>query len=1566
MLYKFAAPHSFLKIAERLLLCMCLCSLFLFGSAETSHCIVKREDPVSHEVKAVENSDQKYFKVSVSSALEKQRTVGEHEPNYGVFAQLTGLLALIILLVFVWNRKLSKLNESLNIEVSQRRRMEKVHAALNRIALAVTEVDGINDFYRIVQSQVNSLMFARNFFVASYDKEAQRVSFPYFSDEAEEVPKDRNLEYGLTDFVLRNGKALYADRNVRERLKKIGRFEIIGKEAVYWLGVPLKFKGEVVGGIAVQSYDDFHILTRADLEVLIFISSYVGLALERLYLFEQGREQTSALKESEERFRRLFEDTGDATMLFKNQVVIECNPAAYKMMGMSSREEMLGMTTKNLSPEVQPSGISSEELITDILRDATLNGSLRLEWVALKNGQESFPVEVLITPISYRGENISHVVMRDISDRKEKEAALIEREVKYKALFEFSGDAILLMNIDRLTVSANPEAVSMFRCSSEEEFISYEPKTFLPAVQPNGRSSMAMFTEKMEIVLETGGLDYEVVCKRLNGEEFFASVRVRKMVVGGEILFQATLSDITDRHKSSEEIERSVSLLTATIESSADGILAVDGYGRVVAWNSHFSTMWEISDFDLDSGIISDVFGFIVELVDEQESKVPSLWDYSLESEVGQVDELVLKDGRIIERHSNPQRVGLDVVGRVWSFRDVTARRMGEKALQESYHRLSDIVEFLPDPTMVVDTRGVVLEWNKAIEDVTGVRKEDIIGKGNYEYALPFYDERRPILIDCALADFADLPTDRYESVQRKGDILYGEVYTPDAFNGEGAYFWGVAGPLKDGTGEVVGAIECMRNISDRKKGEQELNRARLAAEAATRIKSEFLANMSHEIRTPMNSITGFGHLLQLSSLDFSQKEYLEKIMSSADSLLSIIDEILDFSKIEAGKFVLENVEFELDDVLGKICNMVAIKAEQKGINFVLSVGTEVPHKIVGDPLRLEQVLTNLANNAVKFTGEGEVALLISARNQSAGKADIEFSVKDSGIGLAQSEIKNLFSSFTQADASTTRKYGGTGLGLAITNSLVSQMGGSINVESEPARGSVFSFSAAFEMVESEADFVLPDNLQGMKALVVDDSKLAQVFMGATLEGISFDVTLESSALVAIELLKSAAEEGLGYNIVYMDWKMPGLSGLEAVSIIRRIPSLNNLPVMLMIPVDADEKFKKRAAFNGVDGFITKPVTRFSLYESLRNEFCVEKNSCILPEAESSVSPVYENQERKSCILLVEDNVLNQQVAKRMLEGFGLNVDVAANGRKALEALWAHSYDLILMDIQMPEMDGLTATRLIRSDKRYEDLPILAMTAHAMQGDREKSLEAGMDEHLTKPIDPEVLREALDRFLTKGIAPYEPIGEEYDGPVLPEISGIDCIRGLKNIGGNKAGYFRVLQGFKNDYGTFSAKLKRTVDTSGLEKAGAMLHSLKGVAGNIGAFRLYELCRRLESDVREGDFAGYEAGFGVFSAELKMIIKGLEVVSRRVEKRSREYVYDEEKSFNLINKLYIMLREGDAESYYLLDKLRNFFNPEQFESLLDELTRDIENYDFEDACAVLETIAAELGISLTGR
>ncbi|WP_321401801.1 response regulator [Maridesulfovibrio sp.] len=1239
---------------------------------------------------------QKWFNV-------RYEQVSDYRELLFLFAFLIMALATIIF----WNRKLFKLNESLNKEVAQRRRMEKAHNLLYEIALAVPRVSGIDEFYPIIQGQINKLMPARNFYIAAYDRETDIISFPYFSDERETTPAPRKIGAGLTDYVLRTGKPLFGDWATRMEMLEKGDYEQIGAERELWLGVPLKLQEDVVGVMAVQSYEDDQILDERDFEVLLFLSSYVGLALERLFLMEKGREQTLALK---------------------------------------------------------------------------------------------------------------------------------EREIKYRSIFDNASDAILLMDLDYNLVSANPEAVSMFRCSSEEELLSYRPENLIVPNQFEGVFFDGLLEDLSRTSVAKGELDFDIVCRRLDGEEFFASVRARKMDISGRPLLQTTLSDVTEQRRTKKE-------------------------------------------------------------------------------------------------------------------------------LQDSYHRLHDIVEFLPDPTIVIDSKGTVLAWNKAVEEATGVRKEDIIGKGDHEYSLSFYGERRPILIDFALRDDLEPLTDEYESLERRGDKVYGEVYTPRAFGGEGAYFWGIAGPLRNQTGQIVGAVECMRNVTERRQVEKELNRSRLAAEAATRAKSEFLANMSHEIRTPMNSILGFGHLLQNAELDPLQREYLDKMMSSADSLLSIIGDILDFSKIEAGKFVLEDVEFNLDDVLEKICNMVAVKAECKGIDFVLSVEPEVPFNLRGDPLRLGQVLINLTNNAVKFTDTGEVSLIVACETDCDGDSRIRFTVRDSGIGLSREEISMLFNSFTQADASTTRKYGGTGLGLAIARSLVELMGGSVSVESQPGLGSSFYFTIPLSAVGKENSIVLPEIAEGMKVLVVESNRIARDFVRSTLENAGFRVAVDSSASAALERLAGQSAKD-AFSFILISGKLYDMHVTDAVGRIRGIAGLENIPIILMAPVNVDDSFRREAALMGVDGFVSRPVTRTSLYSSLGDEFAELENSAA-PADYGEPVPEIGFSGTAPRVLVVEDNELNQQVARRMLESLGLTVDVAENGRKALDALNSEIYNLVLMDIQMPEMDGLTAARIIRSDIRYAKLPILAMTAHAMPGDREKSIAAGMNEHLIKPVNPDDLKKALGKYLDVDIVAYTPLADDAgieDEPPL-QFPGINSAKGLLNIGNNRESYLKVLQGFRNGYENFPAELRSILDESGREQALMKIHSLKGVAGNIGAGNIYELCRALESDMRAEGSGGYTESLNYLIAELQMVLKGLEGLDVSKVPQSREYVFDKEKSFNLISKLYIMLGEGDAESGDVLDELRVHFNLESYTEQLDELTRHIENFDFDDGRSVLEFIAEKLGVQL---
>jgi PAS domain S-box-containing protein len=654
-------------------------------------------------------------------------------------------------------------------------------------------------------------------------------------------------------------------------------------------------------------------------------------------------------------------------------------------------------------------------------------------------------------------------------------------------------------------------------------------------------------------------------------------------------------------------------------------------------------------------------------------------------------------------------------------------------ALEDAQTRLRTIFDSVLDGIIMIDGSGTVISINPAVVKMFGYETGDIVGR-NIKMLMP---EPNRSNHDGYLA--------RYESTGTPRAIGVGREL-------EGLTKAGRTFPMELTVTEVLFHEQRMfvglvRDITERKWAEDMSRQAKAAAEAANRTKSDFLANMSHEIRTPLNAILGMTYLAQRANPAPRQQAYLTKIGIAGQSLLGIVNDILDFSKIEAGKLEAERIAFSLDEVLRNVVDMVGQKAEEKGIAIVCTAPREVPRSLIGDPLRLGQILINLVHNAIKFSDKGEVVVRVMAEDVTLGKVRLAFSVLDHGIGMNAEQVANLFQSFNQADTSFTRRFGGTGLGLAISKQLCELMEGTMSVESDLGRGSTFHFSLNFPIATQEQFLARKSQEKPLKrsVLIVDDSEMARRLLLGMVQANGFHARAVSSGEEGLSALVHGSQVGQPFDLVLMDWRLPGMDGIEASRRIKEHPTLSPIPAILMISAFESEDVLRGLKEPRFDAFLVKPITEGVLMRTIASI-----GGGNIGGAASALQPAAENLPFALTgrrILVVEDNEINRDLASELLGDLGILTAIAVNGRDGVDQVLEQSFDLVLMDIQMPVMDGLAATRLIRTDPRFHDLPIIAMTAHAMRGDRERSLDAGMNDHLTKPMNPAALSAILSRWI---------------------------------------------------------------------------------------------------------------------------------------------------------------------------------------------------------------------------
>lgn len=782
-----------------------------------------------------------------------------------------------------------------------------------------------------------------------------------------------------------------------------------------------------------------------------------------------------------------------------------------------------------------------------------------------------------------------------------------------------------------------------------------------------------------------------------------------------------------------------------------------------------------------------------------------------------------------------------------WSRRNALTAPFRQPFLSsDSLQLFEQVFNDLPTRVYWRDPQLKLLGGNRAFANDFGVTPESLAGKSDAE-------------IESLAANDVLLERDK-KTFSQKAPSVNAEIELK--VDNKSQWVEHSSVPLYDDDHNIIGILGSYYDISGIKSVAEEMEKAKETAERANQSKGEFLANMSHEIRTPINAIVGMANLCLKTELNQKQKRYIKVIDSSSQALLGVINDILDFSKIDAGKLTVERIPFDLQDVLTSLADMFAYRAYDKDLEFIINLPANIPTRLIGDPLRLNQVLVNLISNAIKFTEDGEINVAVNLLDSSTDNVLLRISVTDTGIGMDEEQRANLFKAFTQADTSTTRKYGGTGLGLAISRRLILLMGGDIGVTSAAGQGSTFYIEVELplqkEQDNSHHQYLL-QKLSGVRILAIDDNLSTREMLYEMLRSYQVDVKVCRTAEQALQVFQQSVEEDNPYQLVLVDWRLPGMDGLEFCQTITERYADDVRPKLTLATGYYAEELSEKAKQAGVNDIISKPFTASTLGRSLASTLFQRE----LPdESDAESGDGIPESILRAPILVVEDNEINQQVAREILTSHKFKVDIVENGQLAVEAVHNKNYSLVLMDIQMPVMDGLKAARTIRADFNYQQLPILAMTANAMSGDEERSLAAGMQGHIAKPIDEQQLIKAIIKWAVPGDytnnqQPEVPAATEEDEPAkppvrIPQVKGIEFEAALKRLQYNVELYLKLVEQLYETYQGSATKVSDFITRGQHDSARRYFHSLKGAAANLGFTQLQNKAADLEQFMAEGN------------------------------------------------------------------------------------------------------------------
>jgi PAS domain S-box-containing protein len=1256
---------------------------------------------------------------------------------------------------------------------------------------------------------------------------------------------------------------------------------------------------------------------------------------------EQLAQRTLELAEREAYFRTIFENSGSG-IVSRNMgdKALRANKRYLEFTGYSE-EELGALDTASLIHEGDRAAARAN---LEQLRRGDIE-SFRVERRYLRKDGETRWADVAVSAIldaehRYLG---SVTIVNDITERKAAERELAEASAFLQSMIDRIPNIVFYKDADRRFLGCNAAYEKAFGVT-RDRIIGHTvlELDFLPA-----EIRQVLQAENDKLLAEGGSITREAAYRFADGEvhNTLYSLSAFNRADGSAGGVVGVIVDIEPLKQAETALKEALERQSAIFTASPYGIAVFEQRRCVVSSPSFERT------FGYGPGEVLGKPGRILFESDEAFERIGrDVYSAASRGETCSYETRMVRkdDSRFWCRVTTAPLTGGEASDRVVAlYEDITARKEAEQALHSANEEMDAIFDSASSGIALIRERKI-LRCNQRLEEIFGWQPGELVGRSTRVWYVS--DE-----------SFEGSGQRAYSALTQRGS--HGREM--QMVRHDGSQFWcRLAGRPVDPAEPAKGSVWTLDDVTAEHEAADALREAKRIAEDATQAKSMFLANMSHEIRTPMNAIIGMSHLALRTELNPKQRDYVAKIHNAGTSLLGIINDILDFSKVEAGKLDIEEADFRLDEVLDNVSSLVAQKAYDKGLELLFDTAPGVPQALRGDALRLGQILVNLVNNAVKFTERGQISVAVRCLARTGEKLQLQVDVRDSGIGMTAEQAGRLFQAFTQADGSTTRKYGGTGLGLTICKRLVELMGGAFDVESAPGKGSRFSFTVWLGIGDERAARarLLPEELNGMRVLVADDNASAREILSEQLRGLGFSVSAVSSGTEAIAAV-AQAETDHPFGLVFVDWKMPDLDGIETA---RQLLAAKARPRIVMVTAFGREDARAQAQATGIEAFLVKPVSQSSLVDALAGLFTPRAGAAAHAGAAAGEAARLSG----ARLLLAEDNEINQQIAVELLEGAGARVAIANNGREAVEMLAANgpdAYDALLMDMQMPEMDGIEATRRIRADARFAKLPIIAMTAHAMVEEREKCFAAGMVDHISKPIDPHTMFQTLARWVRP--APVEKRAarrtQDDAGGKIPGIPGLDAEAGLKRVAGNRRLYLSLLRQFAETPAAAGARVAAALAAQDNETAERIAHTVKGVAGNIGLATVQSAAAVLEKAVREK--RDIKSAVGALETSLAHACAALAgaLAAAATPAAAPTQSADPGEIAAHAARIAGLLAASDGESVDYLQAHGAAIGALFANGGYAAFERAVQEFDFETALHCLEKAAAERGVALKG-